>query len=220
MLRRLHRYGNVDGPRVAACYELAVTGLSGDRRRAMYTEDFRARLARLPRLYPMAAAAELCDSENVIDRCLHTDQMTYLPGDLLVKVDRMTMAHGLEGRSPLLDHMIVEFAASLPTHLKLHGTCRKYLLKKLLERKFGFSSELVHREKQGFAVPVRQWLCGDLRELLEDSIRASTLVTRGIFRREAVLGILDEHLSGKANRQTELWSFLNLELWNQQFGAG
>jgi asparagine synthase (glutamine-hydrolysing) len=122
------------------------------------------------------------DSENVdhlVDRMLYTDLMTRMPDHLLVILDRMTMAHSLEARSPLIDHRVVEYAASIPAELKLKGNTLKYLLRKLASRYL--PKELVYREKQGFAFPLGLWMRTELKTLLENLFKQSRFVEIGVF---------------------------------------
>lgn len=150
-----------------------------------------------------------------IDRMLYSDVMTYLPGDLLVKVDRMAMAHGLETRCPFLDHKLMEYAASLPGNFKLRGVTLKYLLKRaaltLLPR------EVIFRPKQGFGVPLSQWFREELRPLLERTLGVSLLAADGYLRQEAISELVAEHVAGRANHGYRLWVLLVLELWYRIF---
>lgn len=150
-----------------------------------------------------------------IDRMLYSDVMTYLPGDLLVKVDRMAMAHGLETRCPFLDHELMEYAASLPGNFKLRGLTLKYLLKKaaltILPR------EVIFRPKQGFGVPVGQWFKTELRPLVERILGRSLLAADGYLSQEGINSLVGEHLSEKENHGYRLWLLLVLELWYRLF---
>ena len=155
-----------------------------------------------------------------VDRMLYSDIMTYLPGDLLVKMDRMAMAHSLESRSPFLDHKLMEFAATLPTDLKFRGHTLKYLLKKLAER--FLPREVIYRPKHGFGVPVERWFYRELRPILEEAIYNSKLVADGYLDGPYMAAILEEHLQdGRRNRHGHrLWTLLNLEMWYRTFILG
>jgi asparagine synthase (glutamine-hydrolysing) len=132
-----------------------------------------------------------------------------------VKVDIATMAHGLEGRSPLLDHEFMEFAASLPSHLKLRGHTTKYIFKRAV-RPF-LPSDIIDRPKKGFGVPLQHWFRGELRELSGDLLLDGRLARRGYFRRDALRRMLDEHWRGVASWENQLWSVLMLESWHRMF---
>jgi asparagine synthase (glutamine-hydrolysing) len=143
------------------------------------------------------------------------DFETYLPEDCLTKVDRMSMAHSIEVRVPLLDHLVVEFAASLPASLKMrHGTL-KYLLKQLAFRYV--PRDVLDRPKQGFAVPIGSWFRGSMRDAFGDILASPTARQRGYFDNQFVARVLDEHLSGKRDHSLRLWQLLVFELWSRQY---
>lgn len=158
--------------------------------------------------------AEVSD-EHLLDATLHVDVHSYLPDDLLVKVDIATMTYGLEGRSPFLDHRFMEHAASLPTSLKIRGLDKKYLLKKIARRYL--PSEVIDRPKMGFGVPLDHWFRTDLRELAHDTLLGSRATSRGYFRPEFIRRMLAEHEQGRHNWAYQLWNVLVFELWHQMF---
>ena len=149
-----------------------------------------------------------------LDRTLDVAIRSYLPDDLLVKVDIASMANSLETRSPLLDHRVVEFAAALPTHLKVRGSVTKYLLKKHTARLLPSAS--VHRRKQGFAVPLARWLRGPLRPFLESILLHPRALRRGYFAPDSVRLLVRRFLQGEP-LETRVWSLLWLELWSLLF---
>jgi len=151
-------------------------------------------------------------ADNPIDRMLWYDNRTYLSGDLLVKMDIASMHCGLETRSPLLDHEVIEYCASLPVNYKVNNGVGKYLLKKLTERYF--PKEFVHRPKMGFAIPVAEWLRGPLLPLLEDTLRSS--VTMAPLQLTVINQILDEFLYQKVDHSAKIWSLLMYGLWRQR----
>lgn len=153
--------------------------------------------------------------EELLGHLLYADQKAYLPDDLLVKVDRMMMAHGLEGRSPLLDHRLMEYAARLPASYKLRGKTSKYLLKALARELI--PTQLIHRPKQGFGVPIARWFRGELRPCVESVFRQSHFVKIGWFNREALDQLWQEHLTGRRDHGHRIWGLLNLELWQKLF---
>jgi len=154
------------------------------------------------------------DSSNVkelIDKMLYTDLMTRIPDHLLVIGDRMCMAHSLEGRSPLIDYKVVEFAASIPGEIKMKGKNLKHILRKVAQRYL--PKELIYREKQGFGFPIGIWMRTDLRNFLTNLFKNSKFVELGIFKKDYVDLLLNEHLSGKRDHNYRLWILLNLEIW-------
>lgn len=154
---------------------------------------------------------EQCNARDYIEKIMYVDMGLWLPDDLLVKVDRATMAHSLEARVPYLDHRFVEFTARLAPGLKQKGATRKYLLKKLAE-KF-LPREIVHRPKQGFVMPLSDWLAAGLRERMEKSLGAGGLERRGLFRAGALPRLLAEHRAGQRNHAGRLWALTVLEAW-------
>jgi asparagine synthase (glutamine-hydrolysing) len=152
---------------------------------------------------------------GILDAMLLTDQMTYLPNDLLVKVDIASMAVSLEARSPFLDHQVIEFAASLPQDLKLRRLTSKYLLKKVL-RKF-LPAENLNRGKMGFGVPIGHWFRGQMQAFLREVLLSEKALRRGLFKPETVRQLVDLHTSGGRDYSQQLWTLLMLELWFNRF---
>lgn len=148
-------------------------------------------------------------SDDPLSRILYVDIKTYLPDDILVKVDRASMANSLEVRAPLLDHKFMELIATIPSSMKLRGPVGKYILKKSLHGRL--PDEVLYRPKMGFGVPIAEWLRKDLKEMAESLLFASQ--DDGILNKTTVRHIWDEHQSGLRNRSTELWTVLMFRLW-------
>jgi len=163
----------------------------------------------------IAALYAEADGRSVLDRLLHVDVLSYLPEDLLVKVDIASMAHALEVRCPFLDHEVMEFAASLPPGLKLRGRTTKYFLKRALGGIV--PREILVRQKMGFGVPIDRWLRNELYGMAEDLLLDGTAAGRGYFKPSAVRQLLVEHRAGAANHCYRLWNLLWLELWHRIF---
>ena len=152
---------------------------------------------------------------GIVDAALLADINTYLPNDLLVKVDIATMAVSLEARSPFLDHHLIEFAASLPEKLKLRGLTTKYLLKRMLKKLL--PPENLDRRKMGFGVPIGDWFRGKLQPFLRETILSERALNRGFFRPEAVKQLVELHARGERDNSHQLWTLLMLELWFERF---
>jgi len=152
---------------------------------------------------------------GIIDASMLADIMTYLPNDLLVKVDIATMAVSLEARSPFLDHHVIEFAASLPERLKLRGLTTKYLLKRVLRRLL--PEENLDRRKMGFGVPIGHWFRGKMQPFLREVLLSEKALGRGLFKPEAVRQLIDLHVRGERDYSHQLWTLLMLELWFNRF---
>jgi len=147
---------------------------------------------------------------DLVNRVLAMDTYTYLPGDLLPKVDITTMSASLEARSPLLDHTLMEWTASLPGHLKVRDGETKYLFKKAL--KPWLSDDLIYRRKQGFGVPLDTWLRGPLRPMIEGTLPGGFGVKAGLFDATEVRAIIAQHMGG-VNQAPRLYALLMFELW-------
>jgi asparagine synthase (glutamine-hydrolysing) len=156
------------------------------------------------------------DFPNLLDRMQFLDLVTYLPDDVLAKVDRSSMAVGLEARVPLLDHRVVDFAWRLPHSAKIRGGTTKWLLRQVLYRHV--PKELVERPKMGFGVPIGNWLRGPLRDWADDLLSEKRLEETGFFDAARVRTYWDEHLSGRHNWQYLLWDLLMFESWRERWG--
>jgi asparagine synthase (glutamine-hydrolysing) len=187
------------------------------RERDLFTPEFLASAKRLPdpllewqRLYDGAPA------QDRLSRLLYLDTKTYLNSDILTKVDRMSMATSLEVRVPMLDHEVVEWVTSLPVEWKFRAGVRKHILKKLAER-LGIPPALLHRKKQGFQLPLVEWMRNEVKSKFWGILLEPRTLERGYFKPDAVRVLIDEHVRGRRNRSGMLWRMLVLELWHRNF---
>jgi asparagine synthase (glutamine-hydrolysing) len=159
-------------------------------------------------------AYEQADGEPLA-RMQYTDILTYLPEDLLVKVDRMSMAHSLEARSPLLDHELLEFSVRIPSALKVSWRRGKLILCDAMRDRFppGF----LDRPKMGFSIPVAQWLRNELREECYKRICGGTLAQTGWFNQDVLRTLVDEHVSRGRDCSAQVWNLLILAVWAELF---
>jgi len=188
--------------------------LSPADRDRLYAKGFREALkgyTPLEAVFPKYASS---DAPDPLGRAQHTDIRFYMTEDVLVKVDRMSMAHSLEVRSPLLDHRVMEFAATLPARLKLQGGQGKVLLRKAAKRRLPRS--VVEQPKQGFSIPAAEWLRNELRDMAGDSIFQSRVIGEHLNRSQ-VERMWQEHQSGKRDHNVFLWGLMMLGLWEQHF---
>lgn len=162
-----------------------------------------------------AALFEQCNASSYLEKIMYVDMRLWLPDDLLTKVDRATMAYSLEARVPYLDHKFVEFVAQLNPDLKQHGKTTKYLLKKMAEKYL--PHDIIYRPKQGFVMPLSQWLEGGLKVRMEHSLSTGGLEKRGLFRHGALARVLSEHRRGRSNHAGRLWALMVLELWFERY---
>jgi asparagine synthase (glutamine-hydrolysing) len=199
----------------AARYVDSVSYFDVDSQRDLFSEDARRALGGYDPARRFERTFAAPDDCSRLERLLYLDSKTYLPGDILVKVDRMSMANSLETRAPLLDHRLIEFAQTIPASFKLRGLETKYILKRAAEGLI--PDEIISRPKQGFDAPIRRWFNHELREMLDDTLTDSRARSRDDINHRAVLALLDEHRRGARDHARRLWSLLTLELWRRQF---
>lgn len=195
-------------------YGRTISYFTPEQKRAMYSDAMREAVGALDTYALLDERYAASDAPDLVARTLDVDVGTYLPGDLLVKVDIATMAVGLEGRSPLLDQHLAEFAARLPTDLKVGPGGGKRVLREAVRDLL--PPGILTRRKKGFGVPVARWLRGGLRGMLEDALFSGRARTRPFFRDGAVRVLFDEHVAGR-DRSNQLWALLMLELWCRRF---
>ena len=181
----------------------------------LYSDSFRREAADANATAVIDAWFSRANGASIVDTALLTDLMTYLPNDLLVKVDIASMAVSLEARSPFLDHHVIEFAASLPAQMKLRRFTTKYVLKRVLKQLL--PKENLHRRKMGFGVPIGHWFRGKMQPFLREVLLSEKALRRGLFRREAIEGLIEDHVGCKRDYAHQLWTLLMLELWFQRF---
>ena len=153
--------------------------------------------------------------DNFVEQMQFLDINNYLLDDILTKVDRASMAYGLEAREPLLDHRIVEFSWQLPMNLKIRNQDQKWILKQILAKYL--PKDLIDRPKMGFGVPIDSWIRKDLRELTLDLLSPKKLDSQGFFDSKVINNRLQQHLSGKQNYQHDLWGVLMFQLWYEKY---
>lgn len=183
----------------------------------VYTGQFKEILS--DNIYEDPIKQKLTSEKNIdqISWAQMIDTFVYLPGDLMVKADRMTMAHGLELRSPFLDHILVEYAATIPTNMKIHGLSQKTVLKRAF--KGVLPSEILSRPKAGFSIPYSDWLRTDLKDMVYDLLLRPNSHVGDLVKPTAVENMIYEHMNLEANHGTRIWNLLCLELWCQRFGV-
>lgn len=183
-------------------------------RASLYTDDF---VAQLPGEDPVAFLESVwsrSEGRDIVTRASTSDVLSYLPCDLMTKVDIASMAHGLEVRQPFLDHRVVEFAASLPVRLKFRGRRGKLILRDAFGDRI--PRDIFTRAKMGFGIPISQWFRGEFRPLVHDTMLASDARIHRFFRPDAIANLVQSHESGEQNHGYRLWNLLVLETWLRQ----
>ena len=182
----------------------------------LLSEDVLARAEQDDPLNALHHYLERAPAKDPLSRLLYLDSKTYLPGDILTKVDRMSMLTSLEVRVPILDHVFLEWATSLTPEWKMRGGKQKYMLKKLAQR-VGVPRELLDRPKQGFALPLVHWTRHDLKDMIMSVLLEPRTLQRGYFKPEAVRQLLDEHFRQRRNHSGRIWRLLAFELWHRNY---
>ncbi len=214
-LRRLKRFVKGISEIPERRYVRWICFFDNEMKNELYTSSFKELTKGIDSVDLTVNWYKKADAEKFIDKTLFVDVMSYLPEDLLVKVDIASMANSLEARSPFLDHKVMEFAASLPADLKLRGMETKYLLKHTLSDIV--PKEILHRKKMGFGVPIDVWFRNDLKEMAYDLLLDKKCTERGYFKKEVVKKLLDEHVSEQYDHSYRIWALLFMELWHKMF---
>ncbi|EKE16392.1 MAG: hypothetical protein ACD_11C00018G0028 [uncultured bacterium] len=189
---------------------------NNDMKKNLYTDEFNDRMKGIDSYDIIANHFSESGSKNKTEQAVYADLATYLPDDLMVKVDIDTMSVALEGRSPFLDHEMLELTAKVPFNLKLKGwNNKKYILKKALEGII--PNEVMYRPKMGFGAPIDIWFRGKLKKYAYDTLLSEKAVKRNIFKKEAVKKILDTHVNTKISFAYHIWALITLELWFQEY---
>ena len=201
----------------AGRYIDSISHFNGPRKRKLYSNEIRTKMngsfERGEKLFRQIAGS--VKSDDTVEQLLYLDSKTYLPSDILTKVDRMTMASSLEARSPLLDHKLIEYVTRIPSRLKLKGQQQKYIFKKAIE---GFvPNEILHRRKQGFGVPISDWINMQLKDRITSDLSDQRAMSRGYFDPKYVSILLDEHRRERRDHSHALWTLWMLELWQRRY---
>jgi asparagine synthase (glutamine-hydrolysing) len=184
---------------------------------SLYAKEFAGRVDKGRSLTPVQQYLQKAAAYGILEKMLYVDSKSWLPDDLLVKADKMTMANSVELRVPFLDHKVLEFAAALPTHFKVRGLTTKYLAKKALSTRV--PPEIIARKKAGFPVPYELWLRTELRDWLRQILLDRETLSRGYFERGAVEGLLASGVE-TGGYVKELFSLATLEMWHRTFLPG
>ena len=212
---RLKRFVATADPARERQYVRYFCAFANEAKAGLYTPAFAARMAGVDSVALVEELYRRADGESFLDRTLSVDMHSYLPDDILAKVDIAGMGNSLETRAPFLDHRLLEFAAACPPALKLRGTTGKYLLKKALEPYL--PRQILHRRKMGFGMPVAEWFRGELGEMAGDLLLSARAAAARVFPPGRGRAAPDEHRRCSADHGSRLWVLLFLELWFREF---
>ena len=190
-------------------YFHGVSIMSDAMRARLFSPQFKTRLQGYQAIEVMRGHASAAPTDDPLSMVQYLDMKTYLPGDILTKVDRASMAHALEVRVPLLDHKLVEWISGLPPEMKLKGNEGKYIFKKSLESYL--PEDILYRKKMGFAVPLAGWFRGPLRERVRTSLLGPILADTGIFNTAFLTEMVEQHQSGRRDYSAPIWTLLMFE---------
>jgi len=196
-------------------YERYMSWFDRDRRARLYSDEFAALVSRAPATGVINDPWRNASGDDVLDVMLEVDVTTYLPGDLITKIDIATMAYALEARSPLLDHELMQFAASIPAGLKVRGREKKWIFRQALRG--WLPDEILDRPKQGFSVPINEWFRNELHDSVRDVLLDPGTLDRGYFEPQTVRAMLDRQSAGDDAETKPLWALYMFELWHREF---
>ena len=214
-LRRLKRFLNAAALPLQDRYLKWIGIFDSTLKKKIYANDLLKQIADSRALDFIKTFMPMVKKNFTIDALLAADTLTYLPYDLLVKVDITSMANSLEARSPFLDQKLMEFAARLPVEYKMRNFVKKYILKKAVTGIL--PKENIVRKKMGFGMPVGNWFRGNMKEFLIETILSKRSCNRNYFNMSVISGMLQDHVKNKADYSLQLWSLLMLEMWHQRF---
>lgn len=212
---RLKRFANGAALPLPERYQQYLSAFTEPDKSRLFSQDFLNQLQKDGRETVELAMRKVEQCRDPLEWILLTDMETYLPDDELRKADRLSMWHSLEVRVPFLDHKLVEFVSTIPSHLKLKGWEKKHILIKSLEGVLPDS--ILRRRKQGFSIPLGTWLRGPLRDLVRTNLSGNALKDLGLFNLQAIKRMLDDHDRGVRNYETQLWALLVFVLWHQTY---
>jgi asparagine synthase (glutamine-hydrolysing) len=212
-LRQLERFTALDGIPLEQLYCRWLLHFDGEQKHDLYTPEFRS-LVQEDSCAHVLSLFDQCGGDDLTAKELAVDVASYLPDDLLVKTDVATMAHSMEARCPFLDVDVTALSAMTPSSEKLNGLQTKFILKQALEGVL--PAQILRRAKQGFGIPINQWLRRELKPLVHELLLGRRSIERGYFRADVLRRLVDEHERGQREWQYHLWNLLALELWHRE----
>ena len=213
---RAHRFAKSLSKPYNERYVDYICYFTNEMKSAIYTDEMNEKFKHSDSYEVVASQFKQSGSENKAEQAVYADFTTYLPDDLMTKVDIDTMAVSLEGRSPFLDHEFLELTAQIPFHLKLKGrNNKKYILKEALRGII--PDEVMFRPKMGFGIPIHSWFRNELKEYAYDLLLSEKAAGRSLFKKESIKNLLDTHCNTKVDFGYHIWALVTLELWFREY---
>jgi asparagine synthase (glutamine-hydrolysing) len=215
---RAKRFLNAAGLPPGAAYARYMTAFDAEQRRQLYSSELRATLDR--QLSDDGRLVELFadyDCGDELAAAMLVDTLTYLPGDLMTLTDRMSMAHSIEARAPLVDHRLIELAARIPSAIRIRGAEKKRVLREAIRPRVPPS--VLKSPKRGFTIPLTVWFRDTLQPYLRDALAPAKVARTGLFDPSAVTRLIDEHVTRRHNHHARLWALLMFVAWHEEYAA-
>lgn len=213
---RSYRFAKTLSDNYAHRYVNYICYFTNEQKSKLYTNQFKQKVLNQNTYDIITEEFKRSGSKNKTEQAVYADFMTYLPEDLLTKVDIATMAVSLEGRSPFLDHEFLELTAQIPFHLKLKGwNNKKYILKEALRGLV--PDEVMFRPKMGFGIPIHSWFRNELKEYAHNLLLSERAISRNIFNKKSIESLLDTHCNTKVDFGYHIWALITLELWFEEY---
>jgi asparagine synthase (glutamine-hydrolysing) len=200
-----------------AAQRMGLYLLDDAQKNELYSDDMRTAVAGVSTEGLVRDILQTCSSRDPLNRTLFLDLETLLPDQVLPFVDRLSMAHSVEVRPPFLDHRLVEFVAALPGSIKIKAGRVKHILKEAVSDLV--PPDLLARPKEGFIMPINEWLIDRLKSYVEATLSPDRLKAHGLFRPEAIRGMLEAHYSGNAQRGNQIWNLIMFQLWWESYAT-
>jgi asparagine synthase (glutamine-hydrolysing) len=195
-------------------YHHSMSHVRDEQRQRLFSHSFQRELAGYNSIQVFREHADRAGTEDPLALIQYLDYKTWLVGDINTKVDRASMAHSLEVREPLMDHELVEWLATLPSHLKVHGGQGKYVFKSAFEPLL--PHDLLYRPKMGFSVPLAKWLRGPLAQRMRESVLSDRMKASGFFNTSTLHTLVQQHLGGQHDHSTALWMLIMFDAFLRQ----
>jgi asparagine synthase (glutamine-hydrolysing) len=196
-------------------YAEQIKVFSAKEKENIYTDDFRNQVEENDPFDFLLSKFQESGTEDRLEQLLYVDMNSYLPEDLLVKMDIATMANSLEARVPFLDHKFMELVAGIPSKLKLNGYQSKFILKKTFADLL--PAPILKRKKMGFAVPISRWFRNELKSYVHEILLDRKTLSRGYFKKEGIERLLNDHIGFRYDHSARIWALLFLEIWFRVF---